>query len=81
MAVNKLKLNADKTEFFLIGNERQKNKYLFPVEVLGVETNPPKICSESCINFGESFPSAVTYMSSATHALTTSGICSIFVDT
>ena len=38
MSTNKLKLNPDKTEFFLIGNERQWSKYLsmFPIELLGV---------------------------------------------
>ena len=40
MSTNKLKLNPDKTEFLLIGNERQRSKYLsmFPIELLGVET-------------------------------------------
>ena len=44
MSRNKLKLNPDKTEFLLIGNERQRSKYLsmFPVELLGVETYPAK---------------------------------------
>ena len=38
MSTNKLKLNPDKTEFLLIGNERQWSKYLsmFPIELLGV---------------------------------------------
>ena len=42
MLTNKLKLNPDKTEFLLIGNERQRSKYLsrFPMELLGVETYP-----------------------------------------
>ena len=36
--------NPDKTEFLLIGNERQQSKYLsmFPIELLGVKTNPAK---------------------------------------
>ena len=44
MSMNKLKLNPDKTEFLLIGNERQQSKYLcmFPIELLGVKTNPAK---------------------------------------
>ena len=44
MSTNKLKLNPDKTEFLLIGNERQRSKYLcmFPIELLGVETYPAK---------------------------------------
>ena len=42
MSTNKLKLNPDKTEFLLIGNEWQWSKYLsmFPIELLGVETYP-----------------------------------------
>ena len=44
MSTNKLKLKPDKTEFLLIGNERQWSKYLsmFPKELLGVETYPAK---------------------------------------
>ena len=39
MWTNKLKLNPDKTEFLLIGNERQRSKYLsmFPIDLLGVK--------------------------------------------
>ena len=53
MSTNKLKLNPDKTEFLLIGNERQRSKYLsmFPIELLGVETYPAK----SARNFGVIF--------------------------
>ena len=41
---NKLKLNPDKTEFLLTGNEQQRGKYLsmFPIELLGVKTYPAK---------------------------------------
>ena len=44
MSTNKPKLNPDKAEFLLIGNERQWSKYLsmFPIELLGVKTNPAK---------------------------------------
>ena len=44
VSTNKLKLNPDKTEFLLIGNERQRSKCLsmFPIELLGVKTNPTK---------------------------------------
>ena len=43
-ADQKLKLNPDKTEFLLIGNEQQPSKYLSmcPIELLGVKTNPVK---------------------------------------
>ena len=49
MSTNKLELNPDNTEFLLIGNERQWSKYLsmFPIELLGVKTNPAKSGSES----------------------------------
>ena len=42
ISTNKLKLNANKTEFLLIRNKRQRSKYfsMFPIEFLGVKTNP-----------------------------------------
>ena len=53
MSTNKLKLNPDKTEFFLIGNERQQSKYLsmFPIQLWGVKTYP----AESACNLGGIF--------------------------
>ena len=42
MSMNKLKLNPDKTEFLLIGNKRQRSKYLFPTELFDVKTNRAK---------------------------------------
>ena len=44
MLTNKLKLNPDKTECLLVGNERQWSKCLsmFPIELFGVKTNPAK---------------------------------------
>ena len=47
MSTNKLKLNPDKTEFLLIGNERQRSKYLsmFPIELLGLETSSSSLCA------------------------------------
>ena len=53
MSTNKLKLNPDKTKFLLIGNERQRSKYLsmFPIELLGVATYPAK----SALNLGVIF--------------------------
>ena len=53
MSTNKLKLNPDKTEFPLIGKERQQSKYLFmfPIELLGVKSYPAK----SACNFGVIF--------------------------
>ena len=57
MPTNKLKLNPDKTEFLLIGNERQRNKYLsmFPIELLGVKTNPAKSARNLGVIFDKNF--------------------------
>ena len=57
MSANKLKLNPDKTEFLLIGNERQRSKYLsiFPIELFGVKTNPAKYARNLGVIFDKSF--------------------------
>ena len=57
MSTNKLKLNPDKTEFLLIGNERQRSKYLsmFPIELLGVKTNPAKSARNLGVIFDKNF--------------------------
>ena len=57
MSTNKLKLNSDKTEFLLIGNERQQSKYLsmFPIELLGVETYPAKSARNLGVIFDKNF--------------------------
>ena len=61
MLTNKLKLSPDKTEFLLIGNERQQSKYLsmFLIELLGVKTNPAK----SVRNLGAIFDNLFTFHS------------------
>ena len=73
-STNKLKLNPHKTEFLLIGNERQWSKYLsmFPIQFLGVETYPAK----SACNLGVIFDKNFNFRShiSAIHVFTTSGI-------
>ena len=50
MFSNKLKLNPEKTDFLLIGHERQRKKFVesFPISVLGVDRN----LSESAKNLG-----------------------------
>ena len=70
MSTNKLKLNPDKTEFLLIGNERQRSKYLsmFSIELLGVKTNPAK----SARNLGVIFDKNFTFHSHI------SAVCSSF---
>ena len=57
MSTNKLKLNPDKTEFLLIGNERQRSKYLsmFPIELLGVKTYPAKYARNLGVIFDKNF--------------------------
>ena len=64
MSTNKMKLNPGKTEFLLIGNGRQQSKFLsmFPIEVLGVKTNPAK----SARNLGEIFDNNFTFHSHIT---------------
>ena len=55
MSTNKLKLNPDKTEFLFIGKERQRGKYLsmFPIELVGVKTNPAKSARNLGVIFEE----------------------------
>ena len=57
MLTNKLKLNPDKTEFLLIENERQRSKCLsmFPIELLGVKTNPAKSARNLGVMFDKNF--------------------------
>ena len=57
MSANKLELNPDKTEFVLIGNERQWSKYLsmFPIEPLGVITYPAKSARNLAVIFDKNF--------------------------
>ena len=57
MSTNKLKLNPDKTEFLVIGNERQRSKYLsmFPIELLGFETYPAKSARNLGVIFDKNF--------------------------
>ena len=57
MSLNKLKLNPDKTEFLLIGNERQRSKYhsRFPIEVFGVNTYPAKSARNLGVIFDKNF--------------------------
>ena len=57
MSTNKLKLNPYKTEFLLIGNERQRSKYLsmFPIELLGVKTNPAKSARNLGVIFDKNY--------------------------
>ena len=66
-SMNKMKLNPDKTEFLLIGNERQRSKYLsmFPVELFSVKIFPAK----SAQNVGVIFDESVTYCSHTSSSL------------
>ena len=64
MSTNKLKLNPDKTEFLLIGNERQWSKYLsmFPIGLLGVGTYPAKSARNLGVIFDKNFQLPLTYI-------------------
>ena len=55
MFANKLKLNPDKTEFILIGSQRNRNQLLphFPINILGNQVSP----AQSVRNFGVAFDS------------------------
>ena len=66
MSTNKLKLKPDKTEFLLIGNERQWSKYLsmFPTEFLSVKTNPAKSARNLGVIFDKKFHLPLTYFCS-----------------
>jgi len=57
MLSNKLKLNPDKTEFLLIGHEKQRKKYIsqFPVSLLGVETKSSKSARNLGVVFDQDF--------------------------
>ena len=83
MSTNKLKLNPDKREFLLIGNERQRSKYLsvFPIELLGVETYPAKSARNFGVIFDKTSTSAHVYLQYAVHVFTTSRIYYIFAVT
>ena len=57
--ISKLKLTPDKTEFFFIGKERQRSKYspMFPIEPIGVHTNPAKSAWNLEVIFYKNFTS------------------------
>ena len=57
MTANKHELNPDKTDFLLIGHERQRIKYLsiFPVTLLASETHSSKTAKNLGIVFDENF--------------------------
>ena len=84
MSTNKLKLNPDKTEFLLIGNERQRSKYLsmFPTELLGVKTYPPSSARNLGVTFNKKTSTSThIYLQSVDHVFTTSGIYGVFAVT
>ena len=57
MSTSKLKLNPDKTEFLLIGNKRQRSKYLsmFPIELVCDKTNLAKSARNIGVIFDTNF--------------------------
>ena len=80
MSINKLKLHPEKTEFLLIGDERQWRKYLpmFPTELLGVKTYPANSARNLGVIFDKNFNFAHIYVQSAVQVFTTSGIYGAF---
>ena len=83
MSTNKLKLNPDKTEFLLIGNERQWSKYLsiVPIELLGVKTYPAKSARDLGVILTKASTSAHIYLQPVVYVFTTSGIYGVFAVT
>ena len=59
MFANKLKLNPDKTEFILIGSQKNRNQLLphFPINILGNQVSP----AQSVRNLGVVFDSNFTF--------------------
>ena len=59
MSSNKLKLNPDKTEFILFGNDKQREllKSCFPIEILGSDLLP----TDKVKNLGVTFDSRLTF--------------------
>ena len=76
-------LNPDKIEFLLIGNKRQRSKYLskFPIELPGIKTNPAKSARNLGVIFDKTSPSTQTYQQSVVHAFTIFWICGTFAVT
>ena len=72
MSTNKPKLNPDKTEFLLVRNKRQWNKCLpmFPIELVGVKTNPAKSAHNLGVIFDKISPYAHMCWQSVSHAFT-----------
>ena len=83
MLTNKLKLNPGKTEFLLIGNERQRSKYLsmFPIELLVLKLTQRNLLAILEWSLTKSSTSAHKYPQSALHVFTTSGIYGVFAVT
>ena len=81
--MNKLKLNPDKTEFLLIGNEWQQSKYhsMFPIELFGVKSYSAKSARNLGVIFDKNFNfwSHISAICSA--CFTTSGKCGEFAVT
>ena len=84
MSKNKLKLNPDKTEFLLIGNDWQWREFLsmFPIELLGVRNKPAKSARRNLgVIYKNIPPSSHIYQQSVDHAFTICGICAVFAIT
>ena len=80
-STNKLKLNPDKTEFLLIGNQRSKYLSMFPIELLGVKTNPAKYAWNLGVMYDKNFTFHSHNQQPEAHAFTICGICGVFTIT
>ena len=68
MFTNKLKLNPDKTEFILIGSQKNCNQLLphFPINILGNQVSP----AQSVQNLGVVFDSNFTFSNHVSQVIT-----------
>ena len=80
MSTNKLKLNPDKTEFLLIGNEQQRRKYS-SYWTYGVETNPAKSARNRAVIFDKRFTFHSHISAMCSPCFSTSGSFGIFAVT
>ena len=76
MDEDKLELNPDKTEVFLIGKDWQHRKYL-SIELLGVKTNPAQTARNLGVYLTNISPFLRIYQQCASNALNICGICGV----
>ncbi|KAK2192525.1 hypothetical protein NP493_28g04034 [Ridgeia piscesae] len=82
MKNSKLKLNANKTEFIIIGTVTQRAKLdgFFPTHILNQSVTPAPSVSNLGVNFDESFNFKQQYQKHAVAVSTISVIFVVFAD-